>query len=166
MIASNAAIIRAISQTLSDSVLPQFEAATWPASNVRACITLLAFLEDRIAAEADVLTEDNKALKSLLLRIASGPAMSHLADELRAQLEAAVRPTTAQAGLKTASETESENEFCQALLSKIIRHLFEIRGTLDAEVYGRIREDVRTCLAAVHARDFGIAARAASFVPF
>jgi hypothetical protein len=147
-------------------VLPEFEAATWPASNVRACLALLAYLEDRIAVEADVLLNDNKALKSLFESMVSDSQMPPLEGDLRAQLETLLQFASVRPDSLTVSQLERENESYQILLSKIIRRVFELRDASDPHSYARFRERVRACLSAVHTRDFGLAARAAALVPF
>jgi hypothetical protein len=166
MMASNAQIIQAVALALKDTVLPEFDASTWPASNVRACLALLAYLEDRIIGEADLLREVSTELRSLFECMVSDPEMPPLEEGLRVQLQSALQIECAQVDAPTISALERENEVYQALLSKIIGRMFELRNTIDADAYGRFREKVRACLSIIHERDFRLAARAAALVPF
>jgi hypothetical protein len=165
MIASNAQIIRAVASTLVDKVLPELAATTWPASNVRACIALLAYLEDRIDREGDVLRRSNQAMKSLFDGMISDAEIP-LEEELRAQIQIALHADFLQQDGHAVSHLEHQNDAYQVLLSKIIRRMFELRDTFDAGACARFRKQVQACLSTVHAGDFDLAARAARLVPF
>jgi hypothetical protein len=59
-------IIASIPASLEIEVLPYLEPYAGPASNVRACLMMLAYVERRVSLDPQLLFEDNKSLRALL----------------------------------------------------------------------------------------------------
>jgi hypothetical protein len=166
MIASTADIITAVTETLSKSILPHFETATWAASDIRACLVLLAYLQDRVAHAGQTLVADNEALRSMLEEVASGPDMPPVDADLREDIAQVLQAAPVRLDFAPIEQLERDNEFYQSLLSRVSRRLFEGREAIDQLLYANFRGRLRACLEGVHARDFAVAAKAQALVPF
>jgi hypothetical protein len=72
MMISSQEILRAITHTLENNVLPELDAASWPASNIRSCVLLLHYLEGRTAVERQVLLNANGLIEAFLNNVQQG----------------------------------------------------------------------------------------------
>ena len=62
-------MIRAVADALEHDVLTSLEAQSLPAGNVRACLMLLTYIEDRVKLESSALLKSNKILAEALQTI-------------------------------------------------------------------------------------------------
>jgi hypothetical protein len=153
MIGSREKVFAAIRGVLAEQVLNELKPKTWMASNIRACLALLAYAEDLVAQDEAVLTETNAALREFLQTLAARhPAWldAALAHDLRANAPA----ETDIAAL------EAQNQALRALLVRIIRAHRDAGGKdVDFTVA------LHPLLLLISTRDAEIAARAAAMPP-
>jgi len=157
MIGSPLDIVAAVRVTLVERVLPQLEAATWLAGDVRSSISLLTYLEDALASGAAMTGQGNAAMAAFLDDAAAIPA---LPQDVRAQMEAAVTQSQAAEPADLGALAAAE----RALKSALSRF---IAARDDAGLGSEaLRDRLRDCLREVAACEQSVAQRAGTMTPF
>jgi hypothetical protein len=161
MIASSDYVIKAIAETLENDVLPQLEPATLLAGNVRSCIMLLTYLEDRVRLEGRTLFENNAAMRALLTEISADESFTryNMQDQVRTALEA-IPPRAAYVDVTALA---AENEAYKMLMQSLVAAL---RATPDSSPgHAALRARLDTCLLNIGERDYAIVQRAEAKLP-
>ncbi|MET0547609.1 MAG: hypothetical protein ABWZ40_15020 [Caulobacterales bacterium] len=135
---------------LSEQVLPQLSATTWNAANVRACITLLTYVEDAMADGDKAVSAQADAMRSIMSFV-SGSNEAWLTEELRARCGNA-----ADAQAPVSYET---NVHFKELLSQVVEQSAGKRSAL-------FQDKLRACLAVINEAEFSAMARASKLQPF
>lgn len=154
-------VVRAVSETLLNQVLPQLEAASWTASNVRACAMLLVYVEDRVTGELALLRDTNAAMRTLLQEAAATAAHS----ALRAECTAVLNSFAQGADAADVDLLTRENEAYKEALARLSRRMSELRMQSGRQEDGALRSRLQDTLRAVHEREHAIAARANQYIP-
>lgn len=161
MIASADYVIKAIAETLEQDVLPHLEPATLLAGNVRSCIMLLTYLEDRVRLEGRILSENNAAMRALLTELSTDDRLTR--DSLLAQVQTVLQDIPARGTYVDVTELAAENESYKSVLQSIVAAL---RNTPDAgPSHAALRARLDTCLLSMGARDYTIVQRAEAKLP-
>jgi hypothetical protein len=121
-------LIQAVVASLENEVLPHLEAQATPASNVRACLMLLANIETRVTHEAKLLFDDNRELRVLLQDAAANAASLGLDDGLRRALLAALAQHPEPEAFFDAGLAAQANRDFQELLTQTINRLPMAKG--------------------------------------
>ena len=158
-------LVRAVSETLTNQVLPELEPASWTASHVRACAMLLLFVEDRVTSDRSLLLETNATMRKFLESVFDGRAGAPKSVIESAGIEKALstfgnRPAEAEVDLLT-----RENEAYKEVLSRLSRKSSEMRVQPGAADDSMFRGGLHECLASIHEREKKLALRANKYVP-
>jgi hypothetical protein len=86
MIASIPQLFAEIRRVIGEQVLPQLDAATWIASDVRCCLTLLTYLEDVVAHGEAMLADNNRAMREYIDALLARTDISWVDAGLRTRL--------------------------------------------------------------------------------
>lgn len=164
MTTSSESMIKAIADTLRDGVLPVLETASWPAGNLRACLMLLAYLEERIRLEGPLLFDSNAVLRGLLAEIASGDGMPQDA-ELISMAEAVVQKHPARAAFVGVEALAQENADYLEAVSRIIKHSHARRADTDPGRYDNLRAKLDACALAAGVPENAFTEKALRMVP-
>jgi hypothetical protein len=155
-------LVRAVTQTLQNDVLPALENKSSAAGHLRACLMLLASIEDRVRSEGTVLFDTNTRLRDTFGRISASPVMS-LEPELAQDVKQTLAAFPARNAFVSVPELFRENQAYQELLCRIIDWAHVRRDTWKPAAYADISREVAVCVAAIgkldetliqHARDF------------
>jgi hypothetical protein len=157
-------IIKAVADALSQGVLPALEPASWPAGNLRACLMLLAYAEDRVKLEGPALIKSNAALRGELADIASGkdmPPDSEIKDLAIAVLNKYPAPSV----YTDVADLEQENAAYQEAVVQLIKYSHGRRSQYDSALYRNLRARLDHCAAAAAAPDNAFVERALTKAP-
>jgi hypothetical protein len=162
MIASADYVIKAIAETLEQDVLPRLEPATLLAGNVRSCIMLLTYLEDRVRLEGRTLSENNAAMRALLTEISADESFTQY--NMHAQAQTVLETIPARAAYVDVTQLAAENEFYKSVMQALVTAL---RNAPDATGPGHaaLRARLDTCLLNMGERDYAIVQRAEAKLP-
>jgi hypothetical protein len=157
-------MIRSVTETLKNDVLPALEPATWPAGNLRACLALLASIEDRVRNEGSALFACNARLRELLAEIAVGygmPQDSPMSQGINAVLQRLpVRSKHIEIG-----ELARENQAYQQAVAEIISHAHSRRKEWDSGSYAHLREKIEACVTEIGKLDETLVGSAMNMTP-
>lgn len=156
MIGAPLRIVEAVRVTLAERILPQLDASTWLAGDVRSSITLLTYLEDALTMGAKMTLESNEAMIGFL-RL---PAASRLPDALNEQIKRAL----AEAEQTPAGDLVGQYEAgrtLKAALSAFIQLREE--GLVEGAEFV---EPLRACLRLMAQHEQAVAHRAGAMTPF
>jgi hypothetical protein len=157
-------IIKAVADALSHGVLPALEPASWPAGNLRACLMLLAYAQDRVKLEGPALIKSNAALRGELGDIASGKDLPP-DSELQALAMAALNKYPAPGAYTDVADLEQENAAYQEAVVRLIKHSHDQRAKYDLAQYRNLRIRLDSCAAAAAAPDNAFVERALTKAP-
>ena len=115
-------ILASVIASLQTEVLPHLEAQAKPASNVRACMMMLTYIEQRVELEAKFLFDDNKALRSLLGDAADNTKLP-LDGSVRGDISKALKHYPDRAEFFEVAEVAKENNDYQELLTLVIKKI-------------------------------------------
>lgn len=130
-------LIRAVVASLENEVLPHLEPQAGPASNVRACLMLLANIESRVMHEAQCLFEDNRELRALLQDAVASADKLGLDEGLRSALNMSLAQYPPQEACFDPHAAAEQNRAHQELLTRIIHRLPAAKGD-KAEFRGKL----------------------------
>ncbi|MET0660274.1 MAG: hypothetical protein ABW110_19190 [Steroidobacteraceae bacterium] len=116
-------LLAAVTQSLEREVLPHLDPQATPASNVRACLMLLANIQTRVTHEARLLFEDNRELRTLLTEAAERADALGLDQALAGTVRTALQDHPAQTTWFDADGAATENRHYQELLTAVIEGL-------------------------------------------
>ena len=158
-------LIRAVSDTLTNQVLPELEQASWTASHVRACAMLLLFAEDRVTSDRSLLLDTNATMRKFLESVFDGRACAPKGLIASAGVEKALSefaqiPAEAEVDLLTRA-----NEAYKVVLMRLTRKSSEMRVRAGASDDSVFRGGLRECLASIHEREAKLAVRANLHLP-
>lgn len=156
MIGAPLKIVETVRVTLAERVLPQLEASTWLAGDIRSSIALLTYLEDALTIGANMTAESIQAMTDFLRLAIRSP----LPTDLRSQIEQAfVQAEQAPANDITAQYAVECK--LKSALSAFIEAREEGRAS-DADLV----EPLRACLRQVAQHEQAVAHRAGGMTPF
>jgi hypothetical protein len=158
-------IVRAVSETLFEKVLPDLEPASWTASNIRACAMLLVYVEDRIRTETPILLETNALMRGLLIDVTEGRLPVTLDATLGAALEQALGRGEGPSGATEIDGLAMENDAYKECLSLLSRHTAAARTRPDAPDDAAFRARLHDVLRIVQEREVTLAIRANQHIP-
>ena len=153
-------LIKAVIASLETEVLPHLDAEAKPASNVRACLMLLASIETRVAHEARLLFDDNRELRVLLQDAAANATSLGLDDGLRGALLAALAQYPEPEAFFDPGLAAQANRDYQELLTQTINRLPAATGDKTA-----FRRKLHRYLEDTGQRDMQLAEKALTRVP-
>jgi hypothetical protein len=162
MIAAADYVIKAIAETLEQDVLPQLEPATLLAGNVRSCIMLLTYLEDRVRLEGRTLSENNAAMRALLTEISADESFARY--NMQAQVRTVLENIPARPAYVDVTALAAENESYKTVMQSLVTAL---RAAPDATGPGHaaLRARLDNCLLNIGERDYAIVQRAEAKLP-
>jgi hypothetical protein len=164
MIATISHLFAEIRRVLGDQVLSQMKPATWMASDIRTCLTLLTYLEDAVAGGEAMLVASNKAMNDYVATLLARDDIPWLDDGLRTVLTELPVPDGGQPHPHMTA-VERGNLALLAALSAVIRKSSEHgRGGGLGERFAM--EGLRQCLTVIRDGEFAIAERASRMQPF
>lgn len=163
MIPSSRDIIAGIARTLEDDVLPELANATWTASSIRSCLTLLAHLEERVVHEGRILYQDNADLRALLGRLRTD--LSEPLPEAAIGISSVLDVTRPPAGYPGVEELDATNQRLKAILEQTITALHEGRQVLGDARFQALNGNILAYLAAAAERDSVMFAKAGAKSP-
>jgi hypothetical protein len=157
-------MIKAVAEALRNGVLPALEPASWPAGNLRACLMLLTYIEDRVKLEGPALMKSNTALRAELATIAAGQNLPP--DAKIGELAAAVlKEFPARDAIVDMADLERESLAYQETVVQLIQYAHARRDLYDSALYGNLRTLLDGCAAAAAAPDNAFVERALGMVP-
>jgi hypothetical protein len=154
-------LVKAVARALRDDVLPALETKSPAAGNLRACLMLLASIEDRVRSEGPALFDTNTKLRDAFRRMSTSPAMRH-EPELAQGIAAALAAFPAHPGFVAVADLYRENLAYQEILCRVIARAHERRSVWGPEAYRGINREIAGCTDAIgkldetfvqHARD-------------
>lgn len=161
MIGSPLFIVETVRRTLADRVLPQLEASSWLAGDVRSSMMLLTYLEDVLASGKTQAGQANEAMAAFLDDAAGNDALPFLTAALRDQArEAAATARAVDAGDLIA--LEAANRVLKDATSAVIGASHEEGAIPTPEFTDRLRQ----CLRDVAACEQALSERAGQMTPF
>jgi hypothetical protein len=161
MIASADYVIKAIAETLEKDVLPQLQPATLLAGNVRSCIMLLTYLEDRVRLEGGTLFENNMAMRALLTEISADDSLARY--KMAAPVQTLLQQIPARDNYVDVTQLAAENEAYKSLMQSLV---IALRNAPDASPGdAALRAQLDTCLLNMGERDYAIVQRAEAKLP-
>ncbi len=161
MSVSSSQLISAIAHSLEHEVLTQLPPASWGASNVRSCLALLAYLQDRIPVEMQLLREDNADLRTLC---SDALASTDLDTTRKTQLEAALVQHKGDHDALSIDTLRAANDSYRKCVEDLIANSSEKRSLTAESSPLSIR--VRAYLLRAHEREYATIARSAMMAPF
>ena len=156
MIGAPLKIVETVRVTLVERVLPQLEASTWLAGDVRSSIALLTYLEDVLVTGAQMTRESNAAMIGFLKLAVGSPIPQELGDRIgQALARADATPVDDLAGQYAVGRT----------LKSTLSAFIEAR---EAGCAGNpdLVEPLRSCLRQVAQLEQSVAQRAGAMTPF
>lgn len=163
MIPSSRDLIAGIARTLENDVLPELAGATWTASSIRSCLTLLAHLEERVVHEGRILYQDNADMRSLLGRLRTD--LSEPLPEAAIGISLVLDMTRPPSGYPSVEELDATNQRLKAVLEQTITALHEGRRTLGEDRFQALNGSILAHLATAADRDSIMFAKAATKSP-
>ena len=148
-------LLKAVMRSLEAEVLPHLDPQTTPASNVRACLTLLANIETRVAHEAQVIGEDNSELRPLLQDCIEHAARIGLDSATCDAVRNALAPVPKENQSDESGTFAGENRRLQEALTTVINALPTVEG--DKVAKGEFRSRLHQYLAATSRREMQLA---------
>lgn len=148
-------LVKAVMRSLEVEVLPHLDPQTTPASNVRACLTLLANIETRVAHEAQVVGEDNRELRPLLQDCIERAAKIGLDSATCDAVRSALAPIADESQSGASGMIAAENRRLQEALTTVINALPMAVG--DRAAKGEFRSRLHQYLAATSQREMQLA---------
>lgn len=153
-------LVKAVIASLESEVLPHLDAQDKPASNVRACLMLLANIESRIALEPQCLYDDNRELRELLrAAVDDATALGIDAQSREAMLLALDRHPQPEMFYDPALAVQANRDY-QELLTRIINEFPARHGNA-----GQFRAKLHRYLAESGKREMILAEKALGRVP-
>ena len=150
-------ILASVIASLQTEVLPHLEAQAKPASNVRACLMMLAHIEQRVGLEAKFLFDDNKALRLLLNEAVKNDKLT-LDAAVRGNVASVLKQYPDRADFYDVADATNENRQYQELLTQVIRQL---AGKADES----FRPKLHQYLGELKQRDIKLSENASKLVP-
>lgn len=163
MIPSSRELIAGIARTLENDVLPELANATWTASSIRSCLTLLAHLEERVVHEGRILYQDNADMRALLGRLRAD--LSEPLPEAAIGISLVLDVTRPPTGYPSVEELDATNQRLKATLEQTITALHEGRSGLGETRFQALNGSILAYLAAAAERDSIMLAKASGKPP-
>ncbi|NWK98308.1 hypothetical protein DM806_22095 [Sphingobium lactosutens] len=138
-------LIATVTRALREDVLPQVESG-WAAGNLRACIQVLTYLQDRSAMERDLLIADMMDMRGLLLTAAEQGLT------LESDVLALFGDLPDRQEIST-SQLRSENAACREAMTRLIREVPAL-GTETGRQ--QLRSQVHACIARMQEREYAM----------
>jgi cell division protein YceG involved in septum cleavage len=157
-------MVRAVTNTLKNDVLPTLEQASWPAGNVRACLQLLTYIEDRVTQEGKAMFESNAAMRKLLTEIATGRDLPQDA-ELSKIVGQVLKDVPDRATYIDVADLVHENQRYQDAVATLIKLSHNRRDKFDVKHYDNLRTKLSACAAAAAVPENIFVERAQGMVP-
>ena len=156
MIGAPLKIVETVRVTLAERILPQLDAATWLAGDVRSSIALLTYLEDALTMGAQMTRDSNAAMTGFLKLAAGSSIPQELGDRIgRALAQADATPADDLAGQYAAGH----------MLKSALSAFIEAREAGRAGNPDLV-EPLRSCLRQVAQLEQSVAQRAGAMTPF
>ncbi len=150
-------IVRSINEAISDQVLPEIEAQSWPASRLRSCNVLLTYLEDLLSYEQSVLRDSNQNMKVFLRELFERARHGGGDIALQKDGEDCLRRFSQYTLTEDIKLLRKENRAYKEFLLKIVRSRYGVdKDNLAA---------LHKCLRAVREAESRVAERASKLLP-
>ncbi|MEN3976966.1 hypothetical protein [Emcibacter sp. SYSU 3D8] len=163
MIPSSRDLIAGIARTLEEEVLPDLATATWTASSIRSCLSLLAHLEERVVHEGRILFEDNADMRTLLGRLRTD--LSEPLPEAAVAISLALDVTRPPAGYPSVADLDAFNQRLKTVLEQTITALHDGRDSLGEDRFQSLNGSILVYLAAAAERESIMFTRAGARSP-
>lgn len=163
MIPSSRELIAGIARTLENDVLPELANATWTASSIRSCLTLLAHLEERVVHEGRILYQDNADMRALLGRLRAD--LSEPLPQAAIGISLVLDITRPPTGYPSVEELDAMNQRLKATLEQTITALHDGRQGLGETRFQALNGSILAYLAAAAERDSIMFAKASGKPP-
>ena len=157
-------MVKAVANTLKNDVLPTLEQASWPAGNVRACLQLLTYIEDRITQEGKAMFDSNAAMRKLLTEIATGRDLPQDA-ELSKVVEGVLKDVPDRAMYIDVADLVTDNQRYQEAVATLIKLSHSRRDKFDTGHFDNLRTKLSACAAAAAVPENLFVERAQGMVP-